>query len=155
MKLVEAEKEELDTYVELWFDLAKGMEKYSEFNNIIYDRPEDVDKNAFIEQFKDKDYTYYLLRIDGENIGFITLKEGEHPSREYNSYTQIVNLFIREGFRNQGYGSEAVEKVKKIAKDNGSDHLKVSSEWNNEGARKFYNDNGFEEKQVTFVQKLY
>lgn len=32
--------------------------------------------------------------------------------------------------------------------------LEVSCEWNNIDARRFYGDNGFTEKQVTFVQDL-
>lgn len=154
MELVRAGKEELDTYVELWFSLAKDMEKYSEFNDLSYDTKEDVDRKGFREHFEDENYSYYLISQDGETIGFTTLKQGEHPSRDYSKYTKIVNLFIKEDYRSQGYGSKVVEEVKQIAGENGSDHLKVSSEWENHGARSFYKENGFDEKQVTMVQEL-
>lgn len=44
--------------------------------------------------------------------------------------------------------------MRKIAEEQGSDYLKVSSEWSNRQARKFYKENGFNEKQVVFTQKL-
>lgn len=154
MELVEAGKEELDTYIELWFSLAKGMEKYSDLNHLVYNEACEVSEDGFIEHFESEEYTYYLIKEDNEIIGFITLKEGEHPSREYSKYTRIVNLFIKEEYRSQGYGSKSIGKVKEIAVEQGSDHIKVSAEWDNEKARNFYKENGFEEKQVDFTQKL-
>ena len=154
MELVEAGKEELDNYVDLWFSLAKGMEKYSELNKIIYSNAGKVPEDGFVEQIENENYTYYLIKDNADTIGFLTTKIGKHPSRKYSQYTKIVNLFIKENHRNQGLGTETVQKVKEIARENGSDHLKVSSEWENEKARKFYKDNGFKEKQVEFAQKL-
>ena len=154
MELVEAGKEELDEYIKLWFSLAKGMEQYSELNEIIYDDVEGVPEDGFLEHFESDKYTYYLIEYDDEKIGFMLLKRGEHSSREYSQYTKIINLYIKKDYRSQGYGTKAIEEVKQIAKENGSDHLKVSSEWDNKDARRFYKDNGFEEKQVEFVQKL-
>jgi ribosomal protein S18 acetylase RimI-like enzyme len=154
MELVDAGKEELDSYIELWFSLAKSMEKYSELNEIIYDNTEEVSEDSFIEQLESDKYTYYLIKDDSETIGFLVLKQDEHPSREYSKYTKIINLFIKEEHRNQGYGTKSIEEVKQIARESGSDYLKVSSEWGNIGAREFYKDNGFKEKQVEFAQKL-
>ena len=154
MELVEAGKEELETYIELWFSLAKSMEKYSEFNKLTYDRIDEVSEDGFIEHFECEEYAYYLIKENGETIGFTLLKQGEHPSREYSNYTKIVNLFIREDHRNQGHGSKVIEKIKQIARGQGSDHLKVASEWDNNGAISFYRENEFEEKHIEFVQKL-
>lgn len=154
MELVNAGKEELDSYIELWFSLAKEMEKYSELNEIIYGNSEEVSKDGFIEQLESDKYTYYLIEEDSETIGFLVLKLDKHASRKYSQYTKIVNLFIKEDQRNQGYGTKAVEEVKQIAQENDSDHVKVSSEWENKGARKFYKDNGFNEKQIEFALKL-
>ncbi|MFP4230201.1 MAG: GNAT family N-acetyltransferase, partial [Candidatus Nanohaloarchaea archaeon] len=106
MEIEEAGKEELDTYVELWFSLAKGMEKYSNLNSLVYDSVGEVSEEGFKEQLESEEYTYYLIKEDGA-IGFITLEEGKHPSRKYSKYTRIVNLFIREEYRNQGLGAQA------------------------------------------------
>ena len=65
-----------------------------------------------------------------------------------------MNLAIDEAHRNRGHGAAVVERVRDIARDRDCDHLKVSCEWENEDARRFYRDTGFREKQVDFAQPL-
>ncbi|MCT9096977.1 GNAT family N-acetyltransferase [Haloarchaeobius sp. HME9146] len=154
MQLVEATEDDIDTLIDCWYTLASGMEDYSRFNELVYDDPAEVPEDGFVRLLESEDVTNYLVEVDGETIGWVTLREGEHPSREYTSYTQLVNLLIDEEYRNQGYGAEVVSRVKELAKENDCDHLKVSCEWANESARRFYRDTGFEEKQVAFVQEI-
>jgi ribosomal protein S18 acetylase RimI-like enzyme len=47
-----------------------------------------------------------------------------------------------------------LDRVAAIARDRGCDHLTVSCEWGNDGARRFYRDAGFEPKRVTFARPL-
>lgn len=154
MKLVEIGEDKIPELAQLWYSLAKEMEEYSDLNSIVYDEPSEVSEEGFRRQIESDNYSSFLLRENGKDIGFVTLKEGEHPSRKHSDYLRIVNLFIREEYRNRGCGSAVIEAVKEIARDKNSDYLKVSSEWYNEKAREFYTENGFEEKQVEFVQKL-
>jgi ribosomal protein S18 acetylase RimI-like enzyme len=114
----------------------------------------EVAEDGFQQHLENDDISNYLIDVNGETIGFVTLRIGTHPSRTYTRYTHMVNLFVEAKYRSQGYGSEVVEQVKELAQENDCDHLKVSCEWHNEGARRFYEDAGFEEKQVTFVQTL-
>nr|WP_202614407.1 hypothetical protein [Halostella litorea] len=44
--------------------------------------------------------------------------------------------------------------MRDLARERGCDHLKVSCEWENEGARRFYRETGFRPKQVDYVQTL-
>ncbi|KAB1194449.1 GNAT family N-acetyltransferase [Haloferax sp. MBLA0076] len=154
MQLTEATTDDIDVLIEYWYALASGMEQYSEFNTLSYDSVGDVPEDGFERHFERDDITDYLVEEAGETIGFLTLAEGEHPSREFTRYVRIVNLFVEEGYRNQGYGSAVVSQVKELARANDCDHLKVSCEWHNDGARRFYRETGFEEKQVTFVQQV-
>ncbi|PSH02276.1 MAG: GNAT family N-acetyltransferase [Nanohaloarchaea archaeon QH_8_44_6] len=154
MELKEADKQELETLVELWFSLAKGMEKYSDLNRLIYESENEVDKEEFLNQLEDENYTFYLIREKEETIGYTKLEQGRNPSREFSDHTRIVEIFIKKDYRNKGFGSKTIEEVKQIASNEGSDHLKISSEWDNRGARRLYKREGFEEKQVSFVHKL-
>ncbi|WP_439026631.1 GNAT family N-acetyltransferase [Haloarchaeobius sp. DT45] len=154
MQLNEATADDIDTLIHSWYSLASGMEEFSRFNELVYDDPAEVPEDGFRRHLESEDVTNYLVEEDGETIGWVTLREGEHPSRTYTSYTQIVNLRIEEEYRNEGYGAAVVSRVKELAREAGCDHLKVSCEWHNRGARRFYRDTGFEEKQVTFVQDL-
>ncbi|KAB1198882.1 GNAT family N-acetyltransferase [Haloferax sp. MBLA0078] len=154
MMLTEATEDDIGVLVEYWYDLASETERYSEFNELVYDGVDDVPKAGFETHFDSDDIADYLVEEADESIGFVTLRDGEHPSREYERYKSIVNLFIVEDYRNQGYGGAVVAAVKELAREDGCDHLKVSCEWENHDARRFYEDTDFEEKQVTFVQAI-
>ena len=154
MELVEATADDLDALVDRWYALAAAMEPHDELNELVYDDVDDVPEDGFRNHLDADDVTDYLVVHDGETIGFVTLREGTHPSRKYSRYLRIVNLAIDEAHRNQGHGAAVVERVKDLARDRGCDHLKVSCEWENEDARRFYRDTGFREKQVDFAQPL-
>ena len=65
-----------------------------------------------------------------------------------------MNIAIDEDDRSQGHGTAVVERVKELALEWGCDHLKVSCEWQNEGARRFYRNTDFQPKQVDYAQPL-
>ncbi|ELZ86726.1 GCN5-like N-acetyltransferase [Haloferax elongans ATCC BAA-1513] len=153
MELVEATASDLDALVERWYSLAKAMEAHDELNALVADVTENAD-SGFRAHLDDEAVTDYLVVHEGETIGFVTLREGNHPSRQYSQYLRIVNLAVDEAYRDRGHGTEIVERVKDIARDRGCDHLKVSCEWQNGGARRFYRDTGFRPKQVDFAQPL-
>ncbi|WP_049996199.1 GNAT family N-acetyltransferase [Halococcus sediminicola] len=154
MKLIEATAEDLDAIVDRWYSLAKSMEAYSELNELSYADVDEVSDDGFRAHLDDEEVTDYLIVHETESIGFLTLREGYHSSREYSHYLRIVNLAIDEDRRNRGHGSEVVDLVKEIARDRGCDHLKVSCEWHNKDARRFYHDTDFRPKQVDYAQSL-
>lgn len=154
MKLVEATVDDLDALVDRWYSLAKSMEAHDELNEISYADGDAVPDDGFRAHLDDEEITDYLLIAEGETVGFVTLREGHHSSREYSHYLRLVNLAVDDGYRNRGYGTEVVEHVKEMARERGCDHLKVSCEWENEDARRFYRDTGFHPKQVDYAQPL-
>jgi GNAT superfamily N-acetyltransferase len=154
MKLTEATPEHLDELVGRWFTLAKSMEAYDELNELRYEEVGDVPEDSFRALLDEDGVTIYLVVHDGEPIGYVTLREGHHSSRAYSRYLRIVDLIIDEEHRGQGHGADVIDRVKRIARDRGCDHLKVSCEWGNEDARRFYRDSGFRPKQVSYAQPL-
>jgi len=154
MELIEATDDNLDALITRWFALAKSMEEHSELNKLVYAGVEEVPEEEFRTHLNDEAVTEYLIVDDGETIGFLTLREGHHPSRQYSQYLRIVNIAIDEDYRSRGYGTAVIERVKELAQQRGCDHLKVSCEWHNEGARRFYRDLNFQPKQVEYVQPL-
>lgn len=154
MELVEASEDDIDALAERWRTLAEGMEEHSELNALDPDLSDETVEDGFREHLDDEATTDYHVVHDGESIGFITLREGRHPSRRRSRYLRIVNLAIDEKKRDQGHGTAVVERVKALARDRGCHLLKVSCEWENEGARRFYRDTGFQPKQVDYAQPL-
>ncbi|WP_435064779.1 GNAT family N-acetyltransferase [Halobaculum sp. EA56] len=154
MELVEATAADLDALVERWYDLATAMAEHSELNELAYADVEAVPDDGFRAHLADDEVTDYLVVHDGETIGFLTLREGRHPSRTHSRYLRIVNVAIDEEHRGRGHGTAVVDRVKGLARERGCDHLKVACEWENEGARRFYRDAGFRPKQVDYARPL-
>ncbi|SDQ63263.1 GNAT family N-acetyltransferase [Natronobacterium texcoconense] len=154
MDLVEATGDDLEALVDRWYSLAKSMEAYDDLNELAYGDVDDVADDGFRAHLEDDDVTDYLVVHEGETIGFVTLREGHHPSRQHSHYLRVVNFAIDDEHRNRGHGSRVLERVEKLARERGCDHLKVSCEWENEDARRFYRETGFRPKQVDYAQPL-
>ncbi|MFB6307934.1 MAG: GNAT family N-acetyltransferase [Haloarculaceae archaeon] len=150
MELVAATADDLDALVERWSSLAKSMEENDELNALGADAT-DVSEDGFRALLDEDAVTIYLIVHADETIGYVTLREGSHPSRTYSQPLRIVDLVIDEGHRNQGHGTDVVERVKALAQKRGCDHLTVACDWHNEGARRFYRDAGFRPKQVEYA----
>lgn len=56
------------------------MEEYSELNEL-KDTAKEDSREGFSKLFEDEDTTIFLLEEGDEAIGFMVLKEDEHPSR--------------------------------------------------------------------------
>jgi ribosomal protein S18 acetylase RimI-like enzyme len=123
-------------------------------NHLIYTDVDDVSEDGFRNHLDAEEITDYLVVHENETIGYVVLREGHHPSRQYSQYLRIVDLYIDEHRRNRGHGTAVVERVKAIARENGCDHLTVSCEWENEDARQFYRKADFQPKQVEYAQPL-
>ncbi|QLH78847.1 GNAT family N-acetyltransferase [Halosimplex rubrum] len=153
MELVEATRKDVELLAEHWYALATEMEPYDELNEIAYDGPEPAESG--VEGWLDSDdTTAYLLTVDDDIVGSLVLSVGTHPSRTNSESLDIVDLFVAEAHRNEGYGSAALDAVEQLARDRGVDYVEVSCEWHNDGARRFYRDNGFEPKRVTFTRRV-
>lgn len=142
MDLVEATEDDLNALVDRWYSLGKSMESYDELNELVYTNADDVPKDGFRSHLESEETAYYLIVHENETIGYVLLQEGQHLSRQYSSYLRIVDLHIDEDRRNRGHGTAVVERVKQMACNRGCDYLKVSCEWQNEDARRFYRDTG-------------
>ncbi|MCU4801292.1 GNAT family N-acetyltransferase [Halobacteria archaeon HArc-gm2] len=153
MELVEATADDVDVLAEYWFSLASEMEQYSTLNDLAVEGSADVE-SGFEELLDGDDSTPFLLDVDGTTVGYLLLRHDEHPTRELSQYAKLVDLFVDEPYRDQGFGSEAIDAAKRVAAERGAEYLTVSCEWGNDGARRFYEDNGFTKKQVTYAQGL-
>jgi ribosomal protein S18 acetylase RimI-like enzyme len=153
MHLAEATEDDVETLAAYWYHLATEMEPYSDLNEVAHDGSEQAE-SGFRSIPDDDESTPYLLVADGSEVGLLLLREGDQPSRTHDSYVRLVDLFVAEEHRDQGFGSEAIDRVRSIARECGADYVKVSCEWHNDGARRLYEDNGFTEKQATYVQRV-
>ncbi len=149
-----AREDEIDLLAEeFWYPLAKMMEKYSDLNKLAEDAVE-KSKDGFEEILQGDKHTVFILEDSDEKLGFMMLREEESPTREHGRSVKIVDLYIKEGHRSQGYGTELVKKAREYAREKNFDYIRVSSEWENHKAREFYEKKGFTKKQVEYVDKV-
>jgi len=138
---------------EFWYPLAKRMERYSELNELCESAAEDA-VDAFEALLQRDDRRIYLRDVDGEAVASLHAERGEHPSRERGRYVKIVDLYVREGHRGQGHGTALVEHAEALADREDCDFLEVAAEWQNDPAREFYRERGYQPKQITFAKPL-
>ena len=153
MEIQEISIEEIEEISELWLKLAELMEPYSELNELNETADEEA-LEGFQKLYADDRYTIFKGTKEERNIGFMVLKKDQQSSRKMKHYTKISDLFIKEQHRNQGHGSQFLAKAEEWADEQGCEHLKISSEWENKKARKFYKDNNYKEKQVEYFKKI-
>lgn len=138
---------------EFWHPLATEMDKYHKVNEL----EEGAEKKA-VEGFRDRlendSYEFFFLEVDGEEIAYMSLEKGERSTRKLGRYIAVIDLYVKKGFRGEGYGTQLIEKAQKYAEEEDADYMMVAAEWENERAREFYLKNGFEEKKVKFVKML-
>jgi len=138
---------------EFWHPLGEEMEDYHPANELKEDCAEDAPEE-FRKRIKDEKYSFFFLELEDEEIAYISLEKGKRPSRKLEDYIDIVGIYVKKGFRDQGYGTKLIEKAKEISEESEAKYLTVSAEWENEEAREFYNKTGFEEKKVKFIQMV-
>lgn len=153
MKIRTAEIEDIELLAtKLWMELAEMMEPYSEANKL-KENPKELAVNGFENVLESEDYETFIIEKEGDEIGFMNVKIKEKTTFKKDKCLDLVDLFIKEGFRGEGYGTELVEKTEQYADKNGCDYITVSTEWDNSKAREFYEKKGFIEKQVKYIKQ--
>jgi GNAT superfamily N-acetyltransferase len=138
---------------EFWYPLAEQMEAYSELNELRENAAEHAVDG--MESLLDRDDVYiFLLLVDDDPVAYVSVELGEHPSRAHGRYASILDLYVKEPHRGEGYGTALVDHVEELAADEDCDFLEVSAEWENEPAREFYRKREYEPRQVTFAKSL-
>nr|WP_091176103.1 GNAT family N-acetyltransferase [Paenibacillus sp. 1_12] len=65
--------------------------------------------HALTEQIKNQGYEYYFMNVNGKNIGYMGIKQGEGK-------LLLSKFYIHKEHRGKGYASHAIEYLVKISK---------------------------------------
>ena len=85
------------------------------------------------------------IKIIGFINAFISVKEGRHTKKRKTMH--IEQLGVKKTEHNRGIGSQLIEEIKQIAKDNNCDNI-ILDVWSfNEQAIEFYKKKGFKEQR--------
>lgn len=138
---------------EFWKPLALRMERYSELNELD-ESASSESYDPMRERIESERYRVLILEKDSEPRAYMMLEEEISVTRKKGRCLKIVDLYVKEGFRGEGLGTEMIKKARRHARNEDFDYLKVASEWENEEAREFYRKKGFEPKKVEYVDKI-
>lgn len=137
---------------EFWYPLATAMESHSELNELTEDALEKA-RDGFESRIREDGTFVFVLETDeGTPVGFVSGERGERPTRRRGRYVSIDDIYVREEYRGRGYGTRLIERVESLAEAEGRDFVTVSTEWDNEGARRLYERCGYEAKQVSYAK---
>jgi L-amino acid N-acyltransferase YncA len=91
--------------------------------------------------------SYLVARVDGEVVGGASIE----PRRGKFSHTAVYGIFIKDGFRNMGIGTQLTNALVEIARKRGLEILELSVFGSNERAHYVYKKCGF--KDVGKIKK--
>ncbi len=88
-------------------------------------------ENAILNQIKSENYTYFFIKSEGQNAGYIGLSKKD-------DYLFLSKLYIKKEFRRRGFGTQAFEFIRKFASENGFDRIVLTVNKYNENTIKAY-----------------
>ncbi len=131
-------------------ELAKGIIEVAEQGWREYDFLEDDAIEDFLEKYYSKEDVQkriktedwdVLVSRDDKVTGFLQLGYSEETA-------EIFGLYIREGYRNQGIGTELLEEAEAEAIDEGCDRIQAPVFAENTGGKEFFGDQGYHKSEV-------
>jgi ribosomal protein S18 acetylase RimI-like enzyme len=94
----------------------------------------------------------WLIEDDGETAGYLALTFSF--SFEFGGWCGFVDeLYLREGFRNRGWGSQAIELAASTCRDLGMTALLLEADLHNDKATALYRRRGFVEHRRRLMRR--
>ena len=98
--------------------------------------------------------TVWVAVDNNKVIGYLVGRIEKMPAYTTKSLAELDNFYIDEEYRRQGIGKRLVEEFKKYGINKGIEEIKVTASAKNTNAKAFYQNNGFDEFEVTYKMKL-
>lgn len=83
----------------------------------------------------------FIAEEKDEFIGFLTAKRGLSRKVKHTAY---IVVGLRDGYRGKGIGTSLISKLDKWSKENDITRLELTVICENEDAKRFYENNGFQ-----------
>lgn len=106
-------------------------------------------ENFFRKVLTDRNKICFIAEINGVAVGYLVASVLPAHFWRPIKRTEIINLFVKEKFRDRNIGTKLVEDFLKWSKGKGIRRAVVMTHANNERALDFYRKNGFSSFLVT------
>ena len=98
--------------------------------------------------------TVWVAIDNNKVIGYLAGSIQNKPSYVTKTLAEVDNFYIEEEYRRQGIGKRLVEEFKKDCINKRIEEIKVTASAKNANAKAFYQNNGFDDFEVTYKMKL-
>jgi len=151
-----AEPGESDAVAELWVSLAAGQREHGAHLRGAQNRTQ-IREHVAREAASDR---VLVARESGEQstegklVGFVTFRIGSGRYELDRTRGVLENLYVEPDHRGEGIGSRLLEAAEDRLHDRGADVVLLEAMADNERAREFYRQHGYEPFRVTFERPL-
>ena len=153
MKIVirEAKNSDYDKINKIFSDVTK---MHKELHPEVAEKflEEHFDKKYYNECIENSQTVFLVAELDRKVIGFLLATIKQSALRE-KFVMNISNIAILDDFRNNGVGTQLMEVLSNLAKTKDCARIELNVYNNNETAKSFYKNLGFETQRIV-LQKL-
>ena len=143
LNIKKAEKDEIHKLADLWYELA-SMHEYMMEGYELSDEPKKAWIDFIESNFEKKSMTTFIAEDEDSIVGFVTVVIRERPKIFKNTKIgMILDLIVKEEKREQGVGSELIEKSEEWIKSKGVSVGILTVAPENENAVDFWEKRGY------------
>ena len=155
MKIRLATEEDLDAIAAIWWDdmlqehLKLGSDEYTP-------KPENIARAAKQEYFRDwlgGGEKFMLVAEDNGVVGYSAAKINADPAFVIDKIGYVKNIAVKKERRKQGIGKSLLDETIRALRKRGAKAITLSLDPKNTTAKKFYEENGFYDYQITMRLK--
>jgi ribosomal protein S18 acetylase RimI-like enzyme len=135
---------------DMWVDLAAGQREFG--SHLRTDENRTRIRESVVRHIVTD--TLLVAREDEDLVGFVMF------SVESGSFDQdvrrgvIENLFVDESYRRETVGAQLLEAAEEVLRERDVEVVALEVMWENESAREFYADHGYEPHRVEVEKAL-
>lgn len=93
-------------------------------------------ENAIIEQIKEENYRYFLIKSENKPAGYFAIVKKEN-------HIFLSKIYILKEFRKKGLATSALQKIQKISKENNFNRIRLNVNKDNTSSIEAYKKLGF------------
>ena len=145
-----AASDDIDAVTDLWVQLARGQRAYDSAVRA------EANRDAMRETLAAHQVAGGLLvaRVDDAVVGFASFSLERGTLELDATRGTLSNLYVDPAYRNRGIGAALLEAVEDALADSEAEILTLEVLADNEDARRFYRDHGFEQFRITMARSL-
>jgi ribosomal protein S18 acetylase RimI-like enzyme len=151
MQIRPVEPGEVEALIEeLWRPLAERMARLNRYNALTDDaRPQAL---AYRRERLDEDDSRTLVAVDdGALVGYVSAEvQTTAPIFDRGDDLYVSELFVKEGYRRAGIGSDLVAAIEEWGRDAGCETASVSVNVTNTAGKNLYEDSSFYQTRIRY-----